>query len=116
MNIYHILPKADWAAALEQGSYQPPSLQSERFIHFSTLAQVVHSGNRYYKNVDGLCVLVVDVSKLAADVHMENTVGGTELFPHLYGPMNLEAVVKVVDFPHDEHGEFHMPQGIEAAD
>ena len=112
MFIYHILPTADWKQALELGSYQPPSLISEGFIHFSTLTQVVHTANRYYPAVDDLCLLVADVDKLAADVQMENTVGGTELFPHLYGPLNLEAVVKVVEFPHDAAGEFYLPDDL----
>ncbi len=47
---------------------------------------------RYYKGVDGLVVLELDPSRLDAPLKYENTVGGTELFPHLYGALNLAAV------------------------
>jgi uncharacterized protein (DUF952 family) len=114
MLIYHILTVDEWKKALNLGSYQPASLQQEGFIHFSKLEQVLHTANHYYANQDGLCVLVVDTGKLVPEIRMENTSGGTELFPHLYGSLNLEAVQSVVALSHDAAGLFPMPAELNA--
>jgi uncharacterized protein (DUF952 family) len=111
-NIYHIISEADWRNALENGSYQPVSLQAEGFIHFSYLHQVVGSANLFYANQDHLLLLVVDPEKLAAEVHYENTTGGAELFPHLYGLLNLEAVVTVLPLSRDAEGNFCLPSAL----
>lgn len=90
--IYHIVSAESWQSAQAAGVYSAESLTTEGFIHFSTRAQVIATANRYYHGHSDLLLLAVDVAALRADLVYENTTGGSEPFPHLYGPLNLDAV------------------------
>ena len=93
--IYHILPSLDWAYAQKKGYYKPQSLDQEGFIHFSTFDQVLPTANRYYQGIPDLLILKVDPKLLIAELRYD-PVAGTGIFPHLYGPLNLDAVISVL--------------------
>lgn len=106
--IFHITEREAWKTAQTQGSYRAPSLASEGFIHFSKSDQVIDTANRFYKGQSGLVLLQIDPQRLEADLRYEAVLGhGT--FPHLYGPLNLEAVTTVWPFEPSASGEFTMP-------
>jgi uncharacterized protein (DUF952 family) len=96
--IYHIINRTTWQQAQAAGVYQPPSLASEGFIHFSKLEQVEATVARFYANERDLLLLEVAESKLTARLIYERATDVAELFPHLYGALNLEAVVRVFAF------------------
>ena len=101
--ILHITYRADWAAARNGETYEAPSLADEGFIHCSTPSQVVSTANRYYAGRDDLVLLRIDPDRLTAEVRYENTVGGDELFPHVYGPVDRAAVIDARPWsPRDE--------------
>jgi uncharacterized protein (DUF952 family) len=88
------------------------------FIHFSTRQQVVGTANVFYAGQCGLVLLVVDPSKLRQELRWESPAHphpqpdsptNSQLFPHLYGPLNLDAVVDVFDFEPDPNGKFALP-------
>lgn len=108
--IYHITPLRDWQAALAAGAYTADSLEREGFIHCSTAEQVVDTANRYYAGQAGLVLLRIRVEALRAEVRYENLVGGEMLFPHIYGPLNLDAVAGAADFPPGADGRFSLPE------
>ena len=94
--------------------YAPESLAQEGFIHFSTVEQILDTANRFYHSDPNLQVLVVDPEKLTAEVRYENLEGGEVLFPHLYGPLNREAVLKIVRLTPDSDGRFEqLPSELE---
>ena len=95
--IYHVTTKAAWDAALEMGHYEAASLSSEGFIHNSTSEQVPGVLHRYYKNINGLILLHIDEALLTSELKYELAPSVNEMFPHLYGPLNLNAVVKTED-------------------
>jgi uncharacterized protein (DUF952 family) len=122
--ILHITTRAEWDAARVAGSYCPPSLEREGFIHCSTHAQAVGSANKYFRGRTDLVLLVIDESRVAATLRYEPPAPipepsaptaeltdprVSELFPHLYGPLALAAVIRVVPFPCDEDGGFTLP-------
>ncbi len=109
IDFLHITHKEDWLKALELGSYTADSLVTEGFIHCSTAAQVAATANRYYAGQHGLMLLGIDSSLLQAEVRWENPPKRTDVFPHIYGPLNLEAVVKVVAYEPDSTGQFSSP-------
>lgn len=112
MTIYHITTPARWTAAQSQGKYSADSLASEGFIHCSKPDQVVDTANRYYPAQRGLLLLAIDPARVKAEVRLENTSGGTVLYPHIYGELNLEAVVAALPFEPDADGRFsHLPAG-----
>jgi uncharacterized protein (DUF952 family) len=116
--ILHITRQQDWQAALESGAYQAHSLAKEGFIHCSTAAQVLRIANNFYRGQTDLVLLVIDTDKLIPPLKFEAPVnpatgqpepGVIDLFPHIYGPLNLEAVPKVVAFPQNADGLFLLP-------
>ena len=115
--IYHITAQKDWDAAQARGEYVAPSLATEGFIHCSTLSQVLPVANNFYKGQSGLILLVIEETLLSATLNWEPPSGGTpppgvpegEMFPHIYGPINLKAVIKTVDLESNSDGIFVLP-------
>ncbi len=107
--ILHCTQRTAWDAALGRGNYTAASLATEGFIHFSKLEQIIASANRFYRGQKDLVLLCVDADRLLPRVVYENLEGGTVLFPHVYGPVNLDAVIQVVDFPCEADGTFRLP-------
>lgn len=93
--IYHVVNKTSWQQALQQGFYEAASLATEGFIHLSTKDQVAGVLQRYYQNQTDLFLLQVDESKLTAELKYEIAPSVNELFPHLFGRLNLDAVKAV---------------------
>ena len=104
--IVHIIPQADWQKAQTAGEYRAESLSSEGFIHFSRPEQAVDTANRYYAGRRDLLLLWVDSDALEVELLWELSHG--DLYPHLYGPLNLEAVRRVTPFSPDEDGIFRV--------
>jgi uncharacterized protein (DUF952 family) len=86
-------------------------LESQGFIHASTAAQVVATADRYYRGQDGLVLLCIDPGRVEAPVKHEAAGERPDagLFPHIYGPLNLDAVERAVAFPCRADGSFEMP-------
>lgn len=104
--ILHIAAAAAWDEAVLRGIYTADSLAAEGFIHCSDARQVVAVANRLFRGRTDLVLLRIDVSKLDAPVRYENLEGGTELFPHIYGPLPTAAVAHAAPFPPAEDGAF----------
>ena len=92
--IYRIACRADWEAALASGQFASPDLAAEGFIHFSERHQLPRTAARHYRGQSDLFLLEVDESLVGAPVKRENTSGGTELFPHVYGRVPRAAVLR----------------------
>jgi uncharacterized protein (DUF952 family) len=94
--IYHVTTDAAWQQAQKQGFYEAASLSSEGFIHLSTAIQVAGVLERYYKDQHNLLLLHIDESKLQAPLIYELAPSVNELFPHVYGRINLDAIAQAV--------------------
>ncbi|MBX2825585.1 MAG: DUF952 domain-containing protein [Gammaproteobacteria bacterium] len=90
--IYHIAAQSDFRAAKSDGLYRCASLQSEKFIHCCSAQQFAGVVKRYYQNASDLVLLTIEVKRLRTAPVWENTVGGSELFPHLYSPLPMAAI------------------------
>ncbi|MES1220211.1 MAG: DUF952 domain-containing protein [Bacteroidota bacterium] len=95
--IYHITSKTEWNASLEKGSYKADTLGTEGFIHCSEEHQVAGVLERYYKDKTGLVKLVIDTGKLTSRLVKEWSPSTKEDFPHIYGPINTDAVIEVIE-------------------
>lgn len=93
--IYHITSSESWNAALESGLYDSPSLKDEGFIHCSEAYQVTDTLNRYFAGQTGLVKLIIDTDKLTSQYVQEWSPSVQDTFPHVYGMINVEAVVGV---------------------
>ncbi len=94
--IYHVTTKSEWDQATKKGFYEAPSLKEEGLIHCSEDNQVAGVIERYFKDKRNLVKLVVDTGKLTSQLIYEWSPSIAQTFPHVYGPINLEAVTKVV--------------------
>lgn len=97
--IYHVTSKRDWSAAQANGSYEHPSLQAEGFIHCSQEHQVAGVLERYFAGQTELVRLSIDTDKLTANYVFDWSPSTADTFPHIYGPINLDAVVAVTPIP-----------------
>ena len=106
--IFHISTAADFAAARASGAHCAPSLASEGFIHLSQAHQVQAVLQAFYPGRTDLVLMVVDPTLLTAPLRYEAPAslgkpGGLaafereQLFPHLYGPLNGDAIVGVIE-------------------
>ena len=105
----HICSAADWTEAQRRGEHRPDSLQTVGFIHLSTPQQVHLPANRLYAGRGDLLLLHVDTSGLEAPVRWEPgdaTDPASMLFPHLYGPLPVAAVVSVTEYRPGADGLF----------
>ena len=93
--IYHVVTEANWQKAQQQGFYEAESLATEGFIHTSKAEQVAGVLERYYKDQSNLLLLHVDETKLTAPLKYELAPSINEEFPHIFGSLNVDAVVKV---------------------
>jgi uncharacterized protein (DUF952 family) len=104
--ILHITTAGAWADARRRGSYEAASLAAEGFIHCSTPEQVLAVANQRFRGCRDLVVLHVDEARLTAPVRYENLEGGDQLFPHVYGPLNADAVVGATPLEPQPNGGF----------
>lgn len=109
--IFHITQRQQWEAAQQQGLYRCESLETEGFIHCSTLPQLVKVANLFFAGQTGLVLLCLDASRLQSDLRYD-LVTENEAFPHIYGPVNLAAIVQVLDFPPKPDGTFELPEAL----
>jgi uncharacterized protein (DUF952 family) len=103
MPIYHIVLPDYWAEWESLENYYPAAFEQEGFIHLSTAQQVPGVIERYYQGVKSLILLEIAVEKLKTRTVYEPAANG-ENYPHIYGPINREAIVNVHCFnlDHDD--------------
>ena len=94
--IYHVITNTDWLNALENGYYEAASLATEGFIHTSNENQVKDVLDRYYLNQTDLLLLYINEDKLTSVLKYEVAPSTNEVFPHIYGKLNLDAVEKTL--------------------
>lgn len=110
--IHHLLTLSDWEKAKAAGSYHPPSLDDEGFIHAAYASQTLDVANILYPGQTDLVLLCIDLDKVTAKFQedlVEFPPGTQSLHPHFYEALNTDSVVKVVDFPVGADGQFMMP-------
>lgn len=93
--IYHITTRQQWAEALQLGHYDSDTLATEGFIHCSTEDQVAGVLDRYYQGQSGLLKLKIEKAKIERPLIFELAGSINEVFPHIHGALNLDAIVAV---------------------
>jgi uncharacterized protein (DUF952 family) len=96
--IYHITTDSTWNNAREIGVYTVPSLKEEGFIHCSQQNQLADVKQRYFEGRNDLLLLSIDTDKLTSPFIFEWSPSVQDTFPHVYGPINVDAVVEVVPY------------------
>lgn len=107
--IYILIAADDLSLAEQAGSYRAASLAVEGFIHASPRNQLGRVANKYYSAAADLRVLHIDPSLVAAEIRWEPATGS--VYPHIYGPLNMDAVVKTTAVARADNGEWDLETG-----
>jgi uncharacterized protein (DUF952 family) len=113
--LYHLTENDTWKAAVAAGEYRQSTrgvtLERQGFIHCSLRHQVRPVAEFVYADADDLVLLEIDPERLTAEVRFEpGQPGATEEFPHIYGPVPVDAVVNVVPVTRDDSGRMVLPE------
>lgn len=112
--ILHVTSRVAWSAGQAGGKYSADSLADEGFIHCSKADQILRVAEDFYRGQRGLVLLLIDPGRLTSKLRwVPGTDLASELFPHIYGPINLAAVLEVFDFEPAADGKFHLPGSLE---
>jgi uncharacterized protein (DUF952 family) len=113
--IYKLLPTVAWRAAQADGVYAGSEVDlADGFVHFSTAEQVAETAARHFAGQSGLTILTVDGDRLGEALRSEPSRGGA-LFPHLYGPLPVTAVLAEADLPADRPVEQAVAEALALA-
>jgi uncharacterized protein (DUF952 family) len=108
--IYKICSAAAWREAERQGVYRGSADDArDGFIHFSSAAQVADTAKKHFFGEPGLLLIEIDADALGARLRWERSRNG-ELFPHLYGELDLGAVRRVLDLHARSDGTHDIPE------
>jgi uncharacterized protein (DUF952 family) len=105
--IYHIAEAADWEQAQRDGQYtmstRGRTLAEEGFIHASTASQVALVADAFYQGEPDLLLLVIDTERVGPELRYEQVPGQPDPYPHIYGPLNLDAILEIRPFKRQDH-------------
>lgn len=99
--LMHITNRRKWEKARVKGVYADKSLQTDGFIHCSYPHQATRVANALFRQQDGLVVLCIDEKAVKAEIRVEDLYHSGEAFPHIYGPLEIEAVSEVFELIRD---------------
>jgi uncharacterized protein (DUF952 family) len=108
--IYKICPASAWREAERQGVYRGSADDlRDGFIHFSSASQVAETAKKHFFGQTGLFLIAVDADALGDALRWELS-RGDELFPHLYGELDLGAVTAILDLRARSDGNHDIPE------
>lgn len=111
--IYILCTEDAYGLAQSAGQFVSDSLATEGFIHASPVHQLNRVANLYYQAFPTLLVLCVDIGKLQPELRWEPASTG-DLYPHLYGALNLDAVQQVISVERDASGWHDVEKALSA--
>jgi uncharacterized protein (DUF952 family) len=110
--IYKICTASEWHEAEHAGAYRGSAVdRNDGFIHFSTAEQAAETASKWFTGQHDLVLVAVDGDALGTRLKWEPSRGGA-LFPHLYGDLQLSAVLRVDPLPLDAHGRHVFPKAV----
>jgi uncharacterized protein (DUF952 family) len=109
MQVFKILDTNEWKAAQEAGVYSGSAAdKTDGFIHLSTSAQLATTLTKHFAKADNLTLVAVDTDALSSALKWEPSSNG-DSYPHLYGDLDLAAVLWSTAIPKRPGGVFVLP-------
>lgn len=105
-HIYVMISEPEHMVAAKMGELLRPSLESEGFLHASPADQLTRVANKFYRSATNPRILVIALDRITSEVRWEPATGG--LYPHIYGPLNMDAVAYAVPAPRDSAGSYRI--------
>jgi uncharacterized protein (DUF952 family) len=113
-DLFHITERTAWESARQAGEYRLSTrhrtLEDEGFVHCSLRHQLRTVAEFRYGDADDLVVLVIDSTRLQVPLEYESPDGTSESYPHVYGPVPVDAVSEVIAVTRDDTGRLVLPE------
>lgn len=106
--VFHVTTEEYLKNHIMENRYHPESLDTKGVIHCSTGTQIEKTANRLFPDEDEVLLLVIDISTLSADVKYEADDETGEKFPHIFGPLNMDAVMDKLNIFTEDSGNFKI--------
>jgi uncharacterized protein (DUF952 family) len=106
--IYHLVTAAHWQSQYNHESYFSPTFEQEKFIHTSYSKQLNATANRYYSHENELIILHIETDKLQSELKVEFSNSVAQNFPHVYGGINLTAIIRVEYISRLPHSDWEI--------
>ena len=106
-HIYLLMTTEEIDAARARGSWTSANFASEGFIHASPYEQLERVANKHYRQKSDVRIVCVQSDQLTSELRWEPAAGS--LYPHIYGPLNLNAIVDIVPTERNKDGTFRIP-------
>lgn len=107
--IFHFISESDFSLYRTEGYLRVPSLESQGFIHCSLEDQVIPVANSIAPGKSDMILLEIDEEKVLPKILYENLENGERLFPHIYGPLNTDAIIAILPFQW-KNGSYIFPK------
>ena len=108
--IFHFISESDLALYLIDGTLQVPSLHVQGFIHCSLKEQVIGVANAIAPGRAEMVLIEIEESKVIPKIIYEHLEGGEKLFPHIYGPLNEDAIIAIHPFSWNDKIGYVLPE------
>lgn len=106
--LFHITTKDEWKQYKKEGNYEPESFESDGFIRCFTGVQLEDAANRLFPDKDKILLIVIDVSIIREEIKFEKDEEIGEKFPHILGPLSINAVIDKIDIKAEDNGKFNI--------
>lgn len=106
--IFHLVSKEDWKERKIDSRYSPQSIDAEGFIHCSSGKSIEETANRLFKGNENLLLIVINTSLIESDLKYEEDEKTGVTYPHIYGPLNLDAVIDKIPLATENDGSFNI--------
>jgi uncharacterized protein (DUF952 family) len=111
-HIFHFINQADLDRNLTDRELVVSSLESQGFIHCSKLDQVIAVANFIAPYDEEMQLIEIDEDRVHPEIRYENLDGGEALFPHIYGPLNRDAIVAIHRMEWDGEEGYQLPEAL----
>lgn len=109
MILFHIVAEKEWQNFSQSESYEGKTLKTDGFLHCCSFDQILHVANNNLKNIgEQLLIICLNTEYLSSELKWVENPNNKMIFPHLYGPINSEAVINTIKFEKDESGNFFI--------
>jgi len=106
--IFHLVKKKDWKEQKKEARYHPEVLDSKGFIPCSSGNNIEEIANRLFRGERRILLIVINTTLIEPELKYEQNMEGGVSYPHIYGPLNLDAVIDKIELVPEEDGSFEI--------
>ncbi|NGP76397.1 DUF952 domain-containing protein [Balneolaceae bacterium YR4-1] len=106
--IFHVVKKEDWKTQKKDSRYHPETIDTEGFIHCSTGRNIEEVTNRLYSGEDDILLIIINTTLVDPEIRYENCGNSDIKYPHIYGPLNMDAVIDKIELASEDDGSYKI--------